>query len=255
MVRFTNVAYIFWSDERQVFCVARFLIPIEPFGLPRPLFFGSSTLDDSSGITLILEYTPLEETVVTPLGIGARRFLGAAAGGGSFFVILRRRGGGGLSSVSSSSGFLNETCLGFRSMALACGVRMDIAVSFFALAKGFGRITRGARGLATGAALLERLRVVSTLASRVPSVGVYRVLCPARDRGARPRGKLKGGVGRGAGVGILGRMAASGRDDGRIGVGRTDGGAAIGGGKVGGFAIPEFQGATLAVLSAFRDLS
>ena len=82
------------------------------------------------------------------------------------------------------------------------------------------------------------------------------MLCPARDRGARPRGKLKGGVGRGAGVGILGRMAASGRIDvGRIGVGRTDGGAAIGGGSVGGFAIPEFQGATLAVLSAFRDLS
>ena len=168
--RFTNVAYIFWSDERQVFCIARFLTPSEPFGLPRPLFFGSSGAD-SKGTTLILEYTPLEETVVTPLGIGAR-FLDAAAGGsGSFFVILRRRGGGGLSSVSSS-GFLNETCLGFRSMALACGVRMDIAVSFFALAKGFGRITRGARGLATGAALLERLRVVSTLSSRVPSVGV-----------------------------------------------------------------------------------
>ena len=83
------------------------------------------------------------------------------------------------------------------------------------------------------------------------------MLCPARERGARPRGKLKGGVGRGAGVGILGRMAvgASGRDAGRICVGRTDGGAAIGGGSVGGFAIPEFQGATLAVLSAFRDLS
>ena len=207
--------------------------------------FGSSALgSDSKGTTLILEYTPLEETVVTPLGIGARRFLGAAAGGGSFFVILRRCGGGGLSS-SSSSGFLNETCLGFRSMALACGVRMDIAVSFFALAKGFGRITRGARAVLT--TLLERLRVVSTLASRVPSVGVYRVLCPARERGARPRGKLKGGVGRGAGVGILGRMAASGRDDGRIV-------AAIGGGRVGGFAIPEFQGATLAGLSAFRAL-
>jgi hypothetical protein len=172
MFCFTNVAYIFWSDERQVFCVARFLIPSEPFGLPRPLFFGSSALGaDSKGTTLILEYTPLEETVVTPLGIGARRFWGAAAGGGSFFVILRRRGGGGLSS-SSSSGFLNETCLGFRSTAIACGVRMDIAVSFFALAKGFGRITRGARGLAMGAALLERLRVVSTLSSRVPSVGV-----------------------------------------------------------------------------------
>ncbi len=82
------------------------------------------------------------------------------------------------------------------------------------------------------------------------------MLCAARERGARPRGKLKGGVGRGAGVGILGRMAvgASGRIDvGRIGVGRTDGG--VGGGRVGGFAIPEFQGATLAVLSAFRDLS
>jgi hypothetical protein len=162
MFCFTNVAYIFWSDERQVFCVARFLIPSEPFGLPRPLFFGSSALGaDSKGTTLILEYTPLEETVVTPLGI-------AAGGGGSFFVILRRRGGGGLSS-SSSSGFLNETCLGFRSMALACGVRMDIAVSFFALAKGFGRITRGARAVLT--TLLERLRVVSTLSSRVPSVG------------------------------------------------------------------------------------
>ena len=170
MFCFTNVAYIFWSDERQVFCVARFLIPSEPFGLPRPLFFDSSALGaDSKGTTLILEYTPLEETVVTPLGIVAR-FLDAAAGGsGSFFVILRRRVGGGL---SSSSGFLNETCLGFRSMALACGARMDIAFSFFALAKGFGRITRGARGLATGAALLERLRVVSTLSSRVPSVGV-----------------------------------------------------------------------------------
>jgi hypothetical protein len=169
MFCFTNVAYIFWSDERQVFCVARFLIPSEPFGLPRPLFFDSSALGaDSKGTTLILEYTPLEETVVTPLGIGAR-FLGAAAGGGgSFFVILRRRGGGGLSS-SSSSGFLNETCLGFRSTAIACGVRMDIAVSFFALAKGFGRITRGARAVLT--TLLERLRVVSTLSSRVPSVG------------------------------------------------------------------------------------
>jgi len=162
MFCFTNVAYIFWSDERQVFCVARFLIPSEPFGLPRPLFFGSSALGaDSKGTTLILEYTPLEETVVTPLGI-------AAGGGGSFFVILRRRGGGGLSS-SSSSGFLNETCLGFRSTAIACGVRMDIAVSFFALAKGFGRITRGARAVLT--TLLERLRVVSTLSSRVPSVG------------------------------------------------------------------------------------
>ena len=160
MFCFTNVAYIFWSDERQVFCVARFLIPSEPFGLPRPLFFGSSALD-SKGTTLILEYTPLEETVVTPLGI-------AAGPGGSFFVILRRRGGGGLSS-SSSSGFLNETCLGFRSTAIACGVRMDIAVSFFALAKGFGRITRGARAVLT--TLLERLRVVSTLSSRVPSVG------------------------------------------------------------------------------------
>jgi hypothetical protein len=170
MFCFTNVAYIFWSDERQVFCVARFLIPSEPFGLPRPLFFGSSALGaDSKGTTLILEYTPLEETVVTPLGIGAR-FLGtdAAGPGGSFFVILRRRGGGGLSS-SSSSGFLNETCLGFRSTAIACGVRMDIAVSFFALAKGFGRITRGARAVLT--TLLERLRVVSTLSSRVPSVG------------------------------------------------------------------------------------
>ena len=169
MFCFTNVAYIFWSDERQVFCVARFLTPSEPFGLPRPLFFGSSAVD-SKGTTLILEYTPLEETVVTPLGIGARRFWGAAAGGGgSFFVILRRRGGGGLSS-SSSSGFLNETCLGFRSTAIACGVRMDIAlVSFFALAKGFGRITRGARAVLT--TLLERLRVVSTLSSRVPSVG------------------------------------------------------------------------------------
>ena len=169
MIRFINVPYIFWSDERQVFCTARFLIPSEPFGLPRPLFFGSSTLGaDSKGTTLILEYTPLEETVVTPLG--TRRFLDAAAGGsGSFFVILRRRGGGGLSSVSSS-GFLNETCLGFRSTAIACGVRMDIAlVSFFALAKGFGRITRGARAVLT--TLLERLRVVSTLSSRVPSVG------------------------------------------------------------------------------------
>ncbi len=110
----------------------------------------------------------MEETVVTPWG--ARRFLGAAAGGGSFFVILRRCGGGGLSS-SSSSGFLNETCFGFRSMALACGVRMDIALtSFFALAKGFGRITRGARGLGAGATLLERLRTVSTLSSRGLSV-------------------------------------------------------------------------------------
>ena len=97
--------------------------------------------------------------------------VGAGRGTGTGIAIAPAAGGGGLSS-SSSSGFLNETCLGFRSMALACGVRMDIAVSFFALAKGFGRITRGARGLATGAALLERLRVVSTLSSRVPSVGV-----------------------------------------------------------------------------------
>ena len=123
----------------------------------------------------------MEETVVTPLGIGARRFLGAAAagGGGSFFVILRRCVGGGSPPVSSSTtGFLNETCFGFRSMALACGVRIDIApTSFFALAKGFGRITRGSRTLGVGpppTELLERLRPVlkeSTLSSRVLSVG------------------------------------------------------------------------------------
>ncbi len=84
------------------------------------------------------------------------------------------------------------------------------------------------------------------------------MLCAARERGARPRGKFKGGVGSGAGVGIVGKMpvGASGKIVvGRIGVGRTEGGAASGGGKAGGFAIPEFQGATLAVLSAFRNLS
>ena len=119
----------------------------------------------------------MEETVVTPLGIGVRRFLGtdAAGGGGSFFVILRRCGGGGLSSppsTSSTAGFLNETCFGFRSTALACGVIMDIALtSFFAPAKGFGRITRGSRALGVGPTLLERLRPVSTLSSRVLSVG------------------------------------------------------------------------------------
>ena len=126
----------------------------------------------------------MEETVFTPLGIGARRFLGAAAagGGGSFFVILRRCVGGGSPppvSTSSTTGFLNETCFGFRSMALACGVRIDIApTSFFALAKGFGRITRGSRTLGVGppppTELLERLRPVlkeSTLSSRVLSVG------------------------------------------------------------------------------------
>jgi hypothetical protein len=205
----------------------------------------------------------LEETVVTPLGIGVRRFVGtdvAAGGGGSFFVILRRCGGGGLSSPPSSStaGFLNETCFGFRSMALACGVRIDIALtSFFALAKGFGRITRG-RALRVGPTL--RLRSVSTLSSRVPSVGAYRVLCAARDRGARPRGNT-GAAGRGAGgtadgsttaapgatVGASGRTVGAAIGGGKAGAGKA--GAAFGGGKAGGFAIPEFQGATLATFS------
>ena len=54
-----------------------------------------------------------------------------------------------------------------------------------------------------------------------------------------------------------GAVGASGRTNGEtIGAGKA-GGAAFGaaGGKEGGFAIPEFQGATLEVLSAFRDLS
>ncbi len=51
------------------------------------------------------------------------------------------------------------------------------------------------------------------------------MLAEASERGALPRGKLKGGVGRGAGVGIVGKMpvGASGGTAGlgSIGVGRT----------------------------------
>ncbi len=75
------------------------------------------------------------------------------------------------------------------------------------------------------------------------------VLAEASERVARPRGKLSGGVGRGALVGIIGRMPVGVSRMG-IGVGGAAfGGAASGGGRVGGF-----QGATLADLSAFRVL-
>ena len=76
------------------------------------------------------------------------------------------------------------------------------------------------------------------------------VLAEASERGARPR--TTGAAGRGAGGAAVGSTTAA---PGAVGgaSGRTAG-AAIGGGKVGGFAIPEFQGATLFGLSAFCDL-
>ena len=133
----------------------------------------------------------------------------------------------------------------FSSIAKLAGVR--------GLAGGSVGATPGeiGRGGATVVALVSTLLLLSLALEDGALVDGALVLAEASERGARPRGKLKGGVGRGAGVGIVGRMpvGASGRT-----AGAAIGGAAIGGGKVGGFAIPEFQGATLAGLSAFRAL-
>ena len=79
------------------------------------------------------------------------------------------------------------------------------------------------------------------------------VLAEASERGARPR---TGAAGRGAGGATVGITtgAAPGAVAGASGRTVAIGGAAFGGGKVGGLTTPEFQGATLFGLSFFRAL-
>ncbi len=236
---------------------ARFLAPNEPGGLPR--LFGDTPVAALSGMTLILEVTPAAETVVTPCNV-VRRLL---------------------ASVVVDSIFLRGALFGFgMGITSTPPSRLTFFALFLALARGFdpvclSNIARlaGVRGFAGGSVIPGELgrggavvvALVSTLLDRSLAledgalVDGALVVAEASERGARPRGNT-GAVGRGAGVGAVGSttaapgavLGASGRTVGAAIGGKA--GVAFGGGKAGGFAIPEFQGATLAAPPGFTFL-
>ena len=188
---------------------------------------------------LILEVTPAEETVVTPCKV-ARRLL---------------------ASVVVDSIFLRGARFG---MGITSTPPLRLTFFFFALAFGFdpvclSRIARfaGVRGFPGGFAggsgeLGRGGAIVSTLLLRSLALdeGAL-VLAEASERGARPRiGAAGRGAGGGATVGIT-TGAAPGAVAGASGRTVAIGGAAFGGGKVGGLTTPEVQGATLLDLSFF----
>ena len=203
-------------------------------------------------MTRILEVTPAAETVVTPC------------------KVVRRL----LASVVVDSIFLRGALFGFGiGITSTPPSRLTFFTFALFLARGFDPVClsniaklAGVRGLAEGSvipgeigrgavvALVSTLLLLSLALEEGALVVGALVLAEASERGALPRGKLKGGVGRGAGAGIVGRMPAVGASGGRTDGGAAIGGVAFGGGKVGGFAIPEFQGATLFGLSVFRAL-
>jgi hypothetical protein len=195
-------------------------------------------------MTLILEVTPAAETVVTPCNVV--RLLLASTVVDSIFLRGALFGFGiGITSTPPSRltffTFALFLALGFVPVCLSNIARLAGVRIFVGGSAG----TTGAIVVALVSTLLDRSLALEDAAL----VDGALVLAEASERGARPR-KLKGGVGRGAGVGIVGRMpvGASGLS------GAAIGGAAIGGGKAGGFAMPEFQGATLAGLSVFSFL-
>ena len=197
-------------------------------------------------MTLILEVTPAEETVVTPC------------------KVVRRS----LASVVVDSIFLRGALFGFG-MGITSTPPLRLTFFFFALAFGFDPVClssiarlAGVRGFPGGfaggsgelgrggATVVSTLLLLSLALEEGALVVGALVLAEASERGARPR-RNTGAAGKGAGGAAVGSTTAA---PGAVGASGRMAGAAIGGGKVGGFAIPEFQGATLAGLSAFRAL-
>ena len=118
------------------------------------------------------------------------------------------------------------------------------------------------RGGATVVALVSTLLLLSLALEDGALVVGALVLAEASERGARPRGNT-GAAGKGAGGATDGSTTAA--PGATVGASGRTIGAAIGGGKVGsalgsalgkagGFAIPEFQGATLAAPGGFSFL-
>ena len=198
-------------------------------------------------MTLILEVTPAAETVVTPCRV-VRRLL---------------------ASVVVDSIFLRGALFGFGiGITSTPPSRLTFFTFALFLARGFDPVClsniaklAGVRGLAEGSvipgeigrgavvALVSTLLLLSLALEEGALVVGALVLAEASERGARPR--TTGAAGRGAGGAAVGSTTAA---PGAVGASGRTAGAAIGGGKVGGFAIPEFQGATLAGLSAFCAL-
>jgi hypothetical protein len=192
-------------------------------------------------MTLILEVTPAEETVVTPCKV-VRRLLASVVVDSIF---LR----GALFAIGITSTpplrltfFFFALAFGFDPVCLSSIAKLT-GVSGFPV--GF---SGGPGGLGRGGAIVSTLLLLSLVLDE----GAL-VLAEASERGARPR---IGAAGRGAGGGAVGITtgAAPGAVAGASGRTVAIGGAAFGDGKVGGLTTPEFQGATLFDLSFFFAL-
>ena len=197
-------------------------------------------------MTLILEVTPAAETVVTPCKV-VRRLLASVVVDSIFL-----RGALFAMGITSTpplrlTFFFFALAFGFDPVCLSSIARLAGVRGFpGGFAGGSGELGRGG---AMVVALVSTLLLLSLALEEGALVVGALVLAEASERGARPR--TTGAAGRGAGGAAVGSTTAA---PGAVGASGRTAGAAIGGGKVGGFAIPEFQGATLFGLSAFRAL-
>ena len=195
-------------------------------------------------MTLILEVTPAAETVVTPCRVV--RLLLASVVVDSIFLrgALFAMGITSTPPLRLTFFFPLALAFGFDPVCLSSIARLAGVRGFpGGFAGGSGELGRG------GATVVSTLLLLSLALEEGALVDGALVLAEASERGARPR--TTGAAGRGAGGAAVGSTTAA---PGAAGASGRTAGAAIGGGKVGGFAIPEFQGATLFGLSAFRAL-
>ena len=197
-------------------------------------------------MTLILEVTPAEETVVTPCKV-VRRLLASVVVDS---ILLR----GALFAIGiTSTPPLRLTFFFDLPLALAFGFD-SVCLSRIARFAGVRGFPAGGSGeLGRGGAMVSTLLLRSLALDEGALVDGALVLAEASERVARrPR---TGAAGRGAGGATVGTTtAAPGAVAGASGRTVAIGGAAFGGGKVGGLTTPEFQGATLCGLSFFRAL-
>ena len=202
-------------------------------------------------MTLILEVTPAEETVVTPCKV-VRRLLASVVVDSIFLRGALFGFGMGITSTPPSrlTFFFPFLARGFDPVCLSSIARLAGVRGFpGGFAGGSGELGRG------GATVVSTLLLLSLALEEGALVVGALVLAEASERGARPR--TTGAAGRGAGGATVGSTtAAPGAVAGASGktAGAAIGGAAFGGGKVGGLTTPEFQGATLFGLSFFCAL-
>jgi hypothetical protein len=200
-------------------------------------------------MTLILEVTPAEETVVTPCKV-VRRLLASVVVDS---ILLR----GALFAIGmTSTPPLRLTFFFDLPLALAFGFDPVCLsrIARFAGVRGFpGGFAGGSGELGRGGAIVSTLLLLSLVLDEGALVDGTLVLAEASERVARrPR---TGAAGRGAGGATVGTTtAAPGAVAGASGRTVAIGGAAFGNGKVGGLTTPEFQGATLFDLSFFFAL-